>query len=151
MPFNITLLKTQKTEQWTFKITELAEKLQELLINGDRKAYGEKLFELSKQGHQFTRTQGIVYELFDEGETIEVPIKFQVKNSVITWAFIAPMNRTHQSFRDLVFNTAAKAHTCVQNSCETYYRGTDHLHLKVMHSYVEEANFNHNHYLLGRL
>ncbi|KTC98175.1 hypothetical protein [Legionella erythra] len=145
MPFSIDLQTMQKTKQWTFKQTVEARQLQALLDKGDRKGYIERLRQLN-DSHKFTRTQGQVYELSDEGETIHVPIKFQVKKSVITWSFIAPFDRTHQSFRDEVFNTAAKAHACVANSCETYYRGTDHLHLKEMHSYPEEAFFNHNHY-----
>ncbi|MDX1838321.1 hypothetical protein DIZ81_10095 [Legionella taurinensis] len=145
MPFSIDLKTVQQTKQWTFKQTEEALHLQTLLQRGDRKGYIQRLRELNDT-HKFTRTQGKVYELFDEGEMIQVPIKFQVKKSVITWSFIAPFDRTHQSFRDEVFNTAAKAHACVANSCETYYRGTDHLHLKEMHSYAEEAFFNHNHY-----
>ncbi|KTD49404.1 hypothetical protein Lrub_0503 [Legionella rubrilucens] len=145
MPFSIDLKTVQQTKQWTFKHTEEAQRLQALLDQGDRKGYIQRLRELNDK-HKFTRTQGKVYELFDEGEMIQVPIKFQVKKSVITWSFIAPFDKTHQSFRDEVFNTAAKAHACVANSCETYYRGTDHLHLKEMHSYAEEAFFNHNHY-----
>lgn len=145
MPFSIDLETTQKTRQWSFKQTEEALQLQALLDKGNRKGYIERLRQLNNS-HKFTRTQGTVYELFDEGEIIDVPIKFQVKKSVITWSFIAPFDKTHQSFRDEVFNTAAKAHACVANSCETYYRGTDHLHLKEMHSYPEEAFFNHNHY-----
>ncbi|KTD14545.1 hypothetical protein Lgra_0576 [Legionella gratiana] len=149
MPFAIDLLKTQRTKKWTFRKTDASTELQALLDKGDRKGYGELLIELSKEsngGHKFTRTKGIVYELFDEGETIDVPVKFKVKNSVITWEFVAPMDRTHQAFRDLVFNTAAKAHACVDNSCETYYRGTNHYHLKVMHTYAQESEHNHNHY-----
>lgn len=149
MPFNIDLKTQQRTKIWTFEKTQYALELQSLLDRGDRKGYTERLLELSKTTHgehKFSRTKGIVYEIFDRGETIDLPIKFQVKNSVITWAFIAPMDRTHQSFRDLVFNTAAKAHASVQNSCETYYRGTNHYHLKVMHTYEKESEFNHNHY-----
>lgn len=145
MPFTIELSTQQKTKKWTFKRTKEALELQALLEQGNRKGYGKRLIELSP-AHKFTRVDGIVYELFDEGEMINVPIRFQVKGSVITWAFVAPKDATHQSFRDLVFNTAAKAHACVSNSCETYYRGTDHFHIKVMHSYPKEADFNHNHY-----
>lgn len=151
MPFVIELRTHQKTKLWTFKKTKEALELQDLLDKGDRHGYTKRLLELTKTSdpsnpRRFSRTRGIVYEMFDEDETIELPIKFQVKNSVITWFFIAPMDRTHQAFRDLLFNTAAKAHTSVQNSCETYYRGTDHLHLRVMHIYEGEAEFNHNHY-----
>ncbi len=147
MPFSYSLIKLQQTKLWTFKITDEARELQALLDNGDRQGYVRKLAELSNTGkHQFSRTKGVVYEIFDEGETITLPIKFQVKNAVITWSFIAPMDKTHQDFRDQVFNTAAKAHASVHNSCETYYRGTNHYHLKAMHSYAEESEFNHNHY-----
>ncbi|CDZ76088.1 hypothetical protein BN59_00352 [Legionella massiliensis] len=149
MPFNMTLNTIQKTKKWTFVKTEQASQLQALLDVGDRHGYGHRLIELSKPeagSHMFTRTKGMIYELIDQDETIDVPVKFQVKNSVITWAFIAPMDVTHQSFRDLVFNTAAKAHACVKNSCETYYRGTNHYHLRVMHSFAGESEFNHNHY-----
>lgn len=145
MPFTIELNNSQKTEKWTFKRTNSADQLQDLLDKDDRVGYIELLKTLSETG-KFTRTKGVVYEMFDEGETIIVPVRFQVKNSVITWAFVAPMDSTHQSFRDEVFNTAAKAHACVTNACQTYYRGTNHYHLKVMHSYAEESEFNHNHY-----
>jgi hypothetical protein len=151
MPFNISLTTLQRTKLWTFKKTPEALELQDLLDHGDRDGYVKRMLHLSTDHgdgvvHKFSRTKGVVYEMFDEGETIELPIKFQVKNSVITWSFMAPMDRTHQSFRDLVFNTAAKAHACVGNSCETYYRGTNHYHLKVMHTYAGESEFNHNHY-----
>ncbi|KTD22098.1 Uncharacterised protein [Legionella lansingensis] len=149
MPFKIDLLTKQTTKMWTFKKTDAALELQDLLDKGNRKGYIQRLTELTgdeTNPHQFIRTRGEVYEMFDEGETATVPIKFEVKGPVITWFFIAPTDRTHQSFRDLVFNTAAKAHTHVKNACETYYRGTDSLHFKEMHLYPGEALFNHNHY-----
>jgi hypothetical protein len=124
--FNIDLLTQQNTKIWTFKKTPEALELQSLLDKGDRQGYGKRLIELSKgnagEKHYFLRTKGVVYELFDEGETLNLNIKFQVKNSVITWSFIAPIDKTHQSFRDLVFNTAAKAHASeprkIANFCQ---------------------------------
>jgi hypothetical protein len=149
MTFMIELNTKQTTKMWTFKINSDALELQRLLGKGDREGYKNLLAKLisdKKNPRQFARTKGIIYEMFDEGESITLPIKFEIKGSVITWYFISPMDRTHQSFRDLIFNTAAKAHTHVKNSCETYYRGTNSLHLKAMHLYAEESEFNHNHY-----
>lgn len=151
MPFNIDLENLQRTKLWTFKTTDFALELQSLLDKNDRVGYVSRLKELSNPTdgtppHRFSKTDKVVYEMLDEGKEIEIPIKLQVKNSVITWYFSAPKDRTHQSFRDLIFTTAAKAHASVNNSCETYYRGTNHYHLKVMHTHEGEAGFNHNHY-----
>lgn len=149
MPFNISLETLQKTSLWTFKQNSLTQELQALVDSGDREGYVRRIKELATPeggNHSFTRTKRVVYELFDEGEMIDVALKLQVKSSVITWYFIAPMDRTKQSFRDQVFNTASLAHANVANSCETYYRGTNHYHLKVMHTTAEESGFNHNHY-----
>lgn len=151
MTFMRDLYTLQEAQIWAFEKTPDALKLQKLLDEGRRQEYSSSLKELigdPNNPRQFTRTKGTVYEMFDRGETTEVSIKFEVKGSVITWYFIAPMDRTHQSFRDLIFNTAAAAaaHAHVTNSCETYYRGTNSLHLKAMHLYAQESEFNHNHY-----
>lgn len=146
MPFSKDLLLRQHTKKWTFKQNAATAELQNLLDQGKRKEYAERLNALNENGRKFTRTRGVIYELFDEGETIKVSIRFKVKGSVINWEFDSPLDVTHQDFRDLVFNTAAKAHACVDNSCETYYRGTDHYHLIDKHIYKEEAHRNHNHY-----
>jgi hypothetical protein len=149
MPFEIELLKQQITNKWTLEQTKEALELQNLLDKDDRSGYGVRLIELSQASngaHEFTRIKGKIFEFLNKNEKIEVSIKFQVKKSVITWSFNAPKDITFQSFRDQVFNTAAIAHSCVDNSCETYYRGTDHLHIREMHSCEEEARFNHNHY-----
>ncbi|KTD75567.1 hypothetical protein [Legionella waltersii] len=149
MPFEIELATKHETDKWSLEQTKEALELQDLLDKDDRKGYGERLIELSKESngaHEFTRIDGKIYEFLNKNEKIEVFIKFQVKKSVITWSFLAPKDVTFQSFRDRVFNTAAMAHSCVDNSCETYYRGTDHLHIREMHSCEEEARYNHNHY-----
>jgi hypothetical protein len=145
MPFSISIRNAPEVPMWTFEKTKAAKELQKLFDADDRKGYEAKLFELSKTG-QFTLTDLEIYELKDRKEKTTVPIKFQVKGSVITWSFITPKDKTRQDFRDKLYNTAAIAHTSVENSCETYYRGTNHYHLKKMHTHSGESGFNHNHY-----
>jgi hypothetical protein len=121
--------------------------LQQLV--SDTSAYESKLEEFGALGYKFRLTDGKVYEISEGKKTCELSIKFQVKGSVITWAFIAPRDETYQEFRDLLYGSAAKAHDKVEAGCEKYYRGSDSYHLKKMHTSAQEAGFNHNHYRLS--
>ncbi len=64
----------------------------------------------------------------------------------MTWYIVAPMDETHQSFRDEVYQSAAIGHLKVDNHCERYWRGTNSFHVKKMHTSENESQFNHNHY-----
>ena len=146
MPFNIDV-KLERTSMWDFDdTTEAARKLQALIDGEKRKEYETLVRQYQDAGKTFSLTKGKVYETLDTGRMENVSIKFQVKKGVITWYFIAPMDQTKQDYRDRVYQTAAVAHQSVDNGCETYDRGSNHFHLKVMHTTKEESGFNHNHY-----
>lgn len=87
-------------------------------------------------------------QLCKSEDTIQVPIKFQVKGGTITWYFISPLDATRQEFRDELYQSAALGHLKVDGHCEKYWRGTNSLHVKKMHTKLEEAETNHNHYRL---
>lgn len=115
--------------------------------------YQEKLEKLQSEGNRnFTLTKGKVFELVDDPEqkTMNVPIKIQVKEGVLTWYFCAPMDQTKQSFRDEIFLSAGLAQVGVDDSCFRYLRGTNSLHVKKMHTDESESLFNHNHYVLEK-
>jgi hypothetical protein len=56
------------------------------------------------------------------------------------------MDETTQTFRDELYSSAAIGHLKVEKHCERYYRGTNSLHVKKMHTNEAESGFNHNHY-----
>ncbi|NDH09511.1 MAG: hypothetical protein EBY16_07875 [Gammaproteobacteria bacterium] len=157
MPFRIDLRTMQQPKLWTSEVSDKAKILQKFYDSQDSEGYAQKLAEFreeialkgaTKDEHDFRLTDGKIFEIIDTGKLISVPVQFMVKGSVITWSFTAPKDETHQSWRDMVFNTAAVAHQSVELGCETYYRGSNAYHLKKMHSHSGESDFNHNHYRL---
>ncbi|MDR3477666.1 MAG: hypothetical protein P4M14_06515 [Gammaproteobacteria bacterium] len=148
MPFAYGLSKTHKAKLYiSDDKTDGAIALQALYDAGKSEEYEARLSELKSIGHQFRLTDSHVYEIFeDPNKTCNLSIKFLVKGSVITWSFQAPKDQTYQSFRDILYGTAADAHDKVEHGCERYYRGTNAYHLKKMHSHSGESDFNHNHY-----
>lgn len=124
----------------------LAKKLQALFDQGLNERYDLELNSMKEAGAKFRMTDGRVFEIIDANNTLSVNIKFQVKGGTLTWYILAPKDETHQSFRDEVYAAAGLAHHEVTNHCEKYWRGTNSLHVKLMHTKEEEAGFNHNHY-----
>src|SRR3990167_6481415 len=132
VPFRYDLHTIKKCKKWTSRETENAKTLQRLFDAENAEAYAEQLAAFrqeiasdtmdSRDRHDFRLTDGKIYEIFDEGETLDVSIQFMVKESSITWSFSAPKDETRQEWRDDVFNTAAIAHQSVRLGCETYYR-----------------------------
>lgn len=150
MVFNIILHRVPVTTVWKSEGAEVnphAAQLQEL-FDDNVEAYQSELKKLENEGHKFRLADGRVYELLESTETMEVPIKLQIKEGTITWYFLAPNDVTKQSFRDEVYRSAALAHLKVKNACEKYLRGTNSLHVKKMHTNESEAGLNHNHYRL---
>lgn len=101
---------------------------------------------MEKKGANFRLTRGKVFQITDSNKTIDVPIIFQVKGGCMTWYIKAPMDETHQEFRDEVYESAGLGHLRVKDHCEKYWRGTNSLHVKKMHTNESESGFNHNHY-----
>jgi len=125
-----------------------AARLQELFDQGLSTQYDLEKSQMEKQGSMFRLTKGQVFEIFHSEDTIEVPIHFQVKGSTLTWYFLSPMDETHQTFRDELYQSAALGHLSVKDHCEKYWRGTNSLHVKKMHTAEAESGRNHNHYRL---
>ena len=149
MSFTIKLGRVQTTSFWTSKgknASVAADRLQELFNKGQSAEYQAARAKYEESGLQFRLTKGKVFQISDTGKKGEVPIQFQVKGGTITWYIDAPMDETKQSFRDEVYRSAAIAHLTVDNHCERYYRGTNSLHVKKMHTHENEAAKNHNHY-----
>ena len=99
-------------------------------------------------GKQFRVTKGIVYEMVERDEEVTITIYVQVKGHSLTWYFWAPgaMDQYPQEFRDQLYNAAALAHKSVTRGCDLYYRGSNAVHIKLMHHLETESN--HNHYRL---
>ena len=130
--------------------TPEAIELQTLVAAGDKAGYRRMESEYKKIGHNFRLTKGIVYEMKDEGETIDVQIAVQVKGFSLTWYFWVEggMDQYPQKFRDKLYNAAAMCHKEVERGCDLYYRGSNAVHIKLMHNLETESNHNHNHYRL---
>ncbi len=153
MVFEVTLNRTATAKLWRSEGPETsigAKRLQELFDQGKSAQYELEKSAMEKGGQAlYRKTDGKVFQLFDQDETMEVPVKFQVKLGTINWYFLAPKDETHQSFRDELYIAAAIGHLLnVPNHCEKYWRGTNSFHLKKMHTKEEEDSFNHNHYRL---
>lgn len=123
-------------------------RLQTYAKASDEEAYN-KLVSMHTD-RMFRRTKGEVYEMMDEGKSISVRIAIQVKEHSLTWYFWAPgaMDQYPQEFRDTLYNSAALAHKQVTNGCDLYYRGSNSVHVKMMHHLESESGHNHNHYRL---
>ncbi len=70
------------------------------------------------------------------------------KNS-INWLVLGEMNKDSQAFRDEIYTCASQAHNTLDRGCGKYYRGTNSVHVKRLHSDPFESMYNHNHYPLG--
>ena len=147
--FETVLPRHQITKIWDSHGPEespLAKKLQDLFDQGLNEQYDLELKSMKETGAKFRLTDGKVFQIIDSNNTLSVKIKFQVKGGTLTWYILAPKDQTHQSFRDEVYAAAGLAHHEVTDHCEKYWRGTNSLHVKLMHTKEEEAGFNHNHY-----
>ena len=152
--FEVQLSRVQIAKVWRSEGLETspkAAKLQALFDQGMSRQYEAQKEFYEKQengGSKFRLTGGKVFELFASEKTIEVPIRFQVKGGTMTWYFIAPKDETHQSWRDELYMAAGIGHLRVNKHCEKYWRGSNSLHLKKMHTRESEDELNHNHYRL---
>lgn len=124
--------------------------LQTYASSGNRVQYEAKLAELALAGHSCRSTKGKVYLARQEAETVDVKVAVQVKGHSLTWYFWAEnaMDQYPQAFRDLLYNKAAECHRKVTAGCDLYYRGSNAIHIKMMHHHESESNHNHNHYRL---
>ncbi len=149
MSFEIILQQKPAAALWRSEsptTSAKAARLQELFDMGLGAQYDSEKAEMEKQGAMFRLTKSQVFEIFPSEKTMEVPIKFQVKGSTLTWSFLSPMDETHQEFRDELYQSAAVGHLAVKDHCEKYWRGTNSLHVKKMHTNEAESGYNHNHY-----
>lgn len=150
-PFFVFLNTTHVVKKLTsYTDTPYARELQALVTSDNKAEYRKKEQEYRHLDHKFRLTKGIVYEMKDEGEKVTVTIALQVKGSSLTWYFWAPdaMDQYPQEFRDELYNAAAQAHKKVTDGCDLYYRGSNAVHIKLMHHLEGESNHNHNHYRL---
>lgn len=105
-----------------------------------------KINQYIKQNHFVTLTEGKFYEVTPAGYKPTTP-KIQVKEGTITWYFSGVgHDESTQEFRDQIFRTAALGHLLVDGACSKYYRGTNAMHVKRMHTSENESASNHNHY-----
>ncbi|WP_058533244.1 hypothetical protein [Legionella saoudiensis] len=157
-PFFIILKKKHVVPLKHSFISEEAQELQLLVATGQRQEYRKKVDEYAEIGKTFRLTKGHVYETTYEDiekglfkQTTEISVALQVKGHSLTWYFWADaeyMDQYPQSFRDQLYNAAALAHQKVANGCDMYYRGSNAVHIKLMHHLESESNRNHNHYRL---
>lgn len=138
--------------------SEESEELQLLVATGDKQEYRKRVEEYKEAGRTFRLTKGKVFETAYEDperglekQTIDVRVALQVKGHSLTWYFWTKgeyMDQYPQEFRDELYNAAALAHQQVTNGCDMYYRGSNAVHIKLMHHLEEESTRNHNHYRL---
>lgn len=147
--FLIALPRSQSAPCWKSEHTARASELQNLLDNaqnGDYSALDQKLKDYIKENHFFRLTEGKFYEV-TPGDFKDVKVKVQVKEGTITWYFSdIGHDETTQEFRNLIFRSAALGHVLVPDACVKYYRGTNAMHVRRMHTSEEESKINHNHY-----
>jgi hypothetical protein len=143
------LPRAQISPCWKSIESTEAKQLQEILErtkNGDFKELDNKILEFMEDDHFFRLTEGKFYEVVP-GDYKEVRLKIQVKEGTINWYFAdIGHDETTQEFRNQVFRTAALGHLLVDGACAKYYRGTNAMHVKRMHTSENEAKINHNHY-----
>ncbi len=152
-PFFILLETNHNIDKMSSTLTEETGVLQRLIDAHNIPEYDKKRREFEEQGSEFRVTQSVIYQTSYEGEKIDVKVALQIKGSSITWYFWVidnegryGMDQYPQTFRDLLYNAAAKCHEGVTNGCGLYYRGSNAIHVKTMHHVEDEANHNHNHY-----
>lgn len=157
-PFFILLKKRHVVPLMHSFKSEESEELQLLVATGDKQEYRKRVEEYKEVGRYFRLTKGKVFETTYEDQerglkkqTIEVRVALQVKGHSLTWYFWTAgeyMDQYPQEFRDKLYNAAALAHQEVVNGCDMYYRGSNAVHIKLMHHLEDESNRNHNHYRL---
>lgn len=151
-PFFVFLKKKHTVPKVTsYTNTKQTNELQLLAASGNNAEYRKKEQEFNEEGLKFRLTKGVVYEIRDEGEEIEVQVAVQVKGYTLTWYFWTQdgLDQYPQAFRDKLFNAAAKVQREeVEDGCDLYLRGSDELHGKLMHHDKKEFWQNHNHYRL---
>lgn len=157
-PFFILLEKPQTTtlytsytgdeDEYIHKNDGVLKQLQTYVQSSNEEEYNKLVNKFPNR--MFRRTKGIVYEMFDESNTTEIRVALQVKAHSLTWYFWKAdvLDQYPQEFRDILYNSAAQAHRKVTNGCDLYYRGSNSVHLKLMHHLEIEASHNHNHYRL---
>lgn len=148
--FEIMLPRSQIAPVWkSDQNTPVVQDLQRTLNNihdGKFEELDKKINDYALENHFVTLTNGEFYEVEPGGYKRTTP-KIQVKEGTITWYFTGVgNNETTQEFRDLIFRTAALGHFLVDGACSKYYRGTNALHIKRMHTDEQESTTNHNHY-----
>lgn len=147
--FERMLPRPQIAPCWDSHQTAEAKDLQSTLertANGDFTALDNKIQDFMKDDHFFRLTEGKFYEV-NPGDYKEVRLKIQVKEGTITWYFAnVGHDETTQEFRNQVFRSAALGHLTVKGACAKYYRGTNAMHVKRMHTSERESMINHNHY-----
>lgn len=90
-PFFVFLNKKHVVKKFTsYQNTEQTKELQLLVASGNKAQYRKREQELNEEGYKFRLTKGVVYEIRDEGEKIEVRVAVQVKGFTLTWYFWAP-------------------------------------------------------------
>ena len=160
MAFNITLNKQQETdlyESYSPKYCDATKELQRIIdkpitkkftFEKKQMVFARELILAEKRGCKFRQTDGKIFRVELLGKKALVPIQFQVKGKSITWYVGHPDQKdiTTQTFRDEVYKSAAIAHLGVDKHCTKYLRGTNSLHVKLMHTHESEAGMNHNHY-----
>ena len=129
------------------------DELQLLALADNIPAYELKLAAIKSAlppGCGIRLTKGNIFLTRREKLTVDVEIKVQVKGHSLTWYFWAPgaMDQYDQSFRDELYDQAKVCHRNVDAGCELYYRGSNSVHIKLMHTVETESNHNHNHYRL---
>ncbi len=113
---------------------------------GDYTELDNKIIEFMRNNHFFRLTEGKFYEVLP-GKSRDINIKVQIKEGTITWYFAnCGHDETTQEFRNQVFRSAALGHLLVPGACSKYYRGTNAMHVRRMHTSEEESKINHNHY-----
>ncbi|MCW8398859.1 hypothetical protein OQJ26_08655 [Legionella sp. PATHC038] len=151
-PFFVFLKKKHTVPKVTsYTDTEQTKELQLLVASGNKAQYRKREKDFNEEGFKFRLTKGIVYEIRDEGEKIEVKVAVQVKAFTLTWYFWTTdgLDQFPQEFRDKLFNAASKVQREeVEGGCDLYLRGSDELHGKLMHHLKAEFWQNHNHYRL---
>lgn len=141
--------RTQVAPCWKSTQTSAARDLQETLeqsVDGNFAPLNDKIAQYMQDDHFFRLTEGKFYEVMP-GDYKEVKLKVQVKEGTITWYFAnVGHDETTQEFRNQIFRTAALGHLLVNGACAKYYRGTNAMHVKRMHTSEKESMMNHNHY-----
>ena len=153
-PFFVVLKKKHTVPKFSSHTdTPEAIELQALVKANNKAEYRKKIAEFKNRAvdpKEFRITKGIVYESRPSDEEITVEVALQIKGHSLTWYFWAEgsMDQYSQEFRDGLYFAASKCHKQVTNGCDLYYRGSNSVHIKLMHHDETESNHNHNHYRL---